>query len=87
MSIHSKRMTIALSAAALISGAGVIATAVAGDEKGKCFDVNTCKGQSACATSESKCAGQNTCKGKGWLQLSEKKCAEKDGKFEPFEKK
>lgn len=85
MSIKSNRpLAIALSAAALISSVGVVATASAKDEKGKCFDVNTCKRQSACKSKNNECAGKNDCKGKGWLQLTEKKCAEKDGTFKPF---
>lgn len=83
MSIQSNRLAITFSAAMLIATTSVSTPAKA-DKKGKCFAVNSCKGQSACATAQSTCAGQNQCKGKGWLQLTEKKCHEKDGTFEPF---
>jgi len=39
-----------------------------------CWGVNSCKGQSTCASSKNSCSGQNTCKGKGLTNLSEKKC-------------
>lgn len=83
MSIQSNRLAITFSAAVLIATTSVATTAKA-DKKGKCYEVNSCKGQSACATADSKCAGQNQCKGQGWLQLTEKKCHEKNGVFKPF---
>lgn len=79
-----KKTSMAFAAAALISGTTVVTTAHADEEKGKCHGVNTCKGQTACATAEGSCAGTNSCKGKGWLAMDEKACAEKGGKFEPF---
>jgi hypothetical protein len=49
--------------------------------EGQCFDVNTCKGTSACHSEANSCAGTNSCKGKGWLKMSEKDCTAKKGKF------
>lgn len=87
MSVSSNRsITLALSAAALIGGATIATVASANDTKGKCFGINSCKGQSACASKDNECAGKNQCKGKGWQELTDKKCAEKDGQFEAFDK-
>lgn len=45
-----------------------------------CGGVNSCKGQSACATAANSCKGQNTCKGQGWVPAaSEKECTDKGG--------
>ncbi len=51
-------------------------------EDGKCWGVNSCKGNGSCATKEHACAGLNTCKGKAWMKMKEKDCVEKSGKFE-----
>lgn len=75
------KMMLAVGAAALISGT-VISTANADEDLGKCVGANSCKGQSACNTSETSCAGQNSCKGKGWIKTDAKTCADKKGTFE-----
>lgn len=76
-------MTIAAAAAAMLVGGAVLApaTAIAAD-KGKCYGVNACKGQSACKTANSACKGQNACKGQGFLTMTKAECAKKGGKFE-----
>ena len=62
-------------AAALLFGTGLISTAVAGsDAKIHCTGVNSCKGQSACASANNACKGQNSCKGQGFLEMSQKEC-------------
>lgn len=49
-----------------------------------CGGINTCKGQSSCATAKSACSGQNSCKGQGWLPTpSEKECKDKGGTVIP----
>ncbi|MGY0399637.1 MAG: BufA2 family periplasmic bufferin-type metallophore [Ostreibacterium sp.] len=50
-------------------------------DTGKCYGINTCKGQSACATSESSCKGHNSCKGKGWMAKTHAACDAVGGKF------
>ena len=47
-----------------------------------CLGLNSCKGQSECATASSSCKGQNACKGQGMNVLSEKDCLAKGGKVE-----
>jgi len=49
---------------------------------GKCHGINSCKGQSACATATSACSGQNACKGQGWLATTKEDCDAKGGRFE-----
>jgi len=75
-----------------ISGVALAATAatmfavapmsVSAGESGKCFDVNSCKGHSACATATSSCAGQNSCAGQGWVKRTKGECEAAGGKFE-----
>lgn len=87
--LSPKQMTVALSAAMLIGSFSGVSTAVANEkpEKGKCFDINTCKGKSTCATADSQCAGKNSCQGKGWVEADKVACEDKGGRFEAFGKK
>ena len=69
-----------LSGAAIATAAALLfssmpTTASAADEaKVKCEGVNSCKGQTACATAQNSCQGQNSCKGQGYLMLSKADC-------------
>jgi uncharacterized membrane protein len=75
--------TIAMTAAALvISGATLIAAASAADVEGRCFGVNSCKGQGACKSAKNDCKGHNACKGQGWLSMTEVNCNGVNGQFE-----
>lgn len=76
----------AVLAATLISATSTVTTAQADEAKGKCHGVNSCKGQTACATAEGACAGTNSCKGKGWLPMDKASCEEKGGEFESLTK-
>lgn len=72
--MKSRSIVLASAAAALfVAGGAGMATADEG-EKIKCEGVNSCKGQSGCATAENECAGQNSCKGKGFLKLTQEEC-------------
>jgi len=73
-------VALAAAAAAMFSMAP-ISTASAG-ESGKCFNVNSCKGTSACATATTSCAGQNSCAGKGWVKRTKAECEDAGGRFE-----
>ncbi|MGY0399638.1 MAG: BufA2 family periplasmic bufferin-type metallophore [Ostreibacterium sp.] len=82
------KMRMALVAATLLSTAMVATTAQADEsEKGQCHGINTCKGQSACATADGACAGTNSCKGKGWLPKNKSDCDAAGGEFKAFKKK
>jgi hypothetical protein len=49
----------------------------------KCVGVNSCKGQSECASKANSCKGQNSCKGKGWITTtSTQQCEQRGGKAE-----
>ncbi|MCZ6470321.1 MAG: hypothetical protein O6649_03060 [Gammaproteobacteria bacterium] len=81
--ITAKRISgVALAAAAAAMFAMAPMSASAGSIKGKCFNVNSCKGKSACATATSSCAGQNSCAGQGWVKRTKTECDEAGGKFE-----
>jgi hypothetical protein len=83
-------VSLAVAAAALLAGCSSMTPsadkeAMAADagsaDMGKCSGVNSCKGQSECATANSSCKGQNECSGKGWISLSQKDCEAKGGTF------
>jgi len=78
----ANKIAVATAAAALFSAAVAPVALAAKDEASvKCSGINSCKGQSKCATANSACAGQNSCKGQGWLPTAtEKECTDKDGK-------
>ncbi len=81
--ITAKRTTgFALAAAAAAMFAIAPISASAGETAGKCFNVNSCKGTSACATATTSCAGQNSCAGQGWVKRTKSDCEGAGGKFE-----
>ncbi len=88
MNQSAKKVTgaaLAVTAAALFSVAPMNASA-GGHKGGKCFGINSCKGQAACATATNACAGQNACKGQGWVKATKAECNEKGGKYEAMKK-
>ena len=75
MSQSSKISGAAIATAAALLFSSMPSTASAADEaKVKCEGVNSCKGQTACATAQNSCQGQNSCKGQGYLMLSKADC-------------
>ena len=44
------------------------------EEPGRCYGVNSCKGQSLCATAKNDCKGLNTCKGQGVVVKTPSEC-------------
>ena len=72
-------VALAAAAAAMFAVAPMSASA---SETGKCFNVNSCKGQGACATATTSCAGQNSCAGQGWVKRTKAECEEAGGRFE-----
>jgi len=81
--ITAKKISgVALAAAAAAMFTVAPMNASAAEKPGKCFGVNSCKGQTACATATNSCAGQNSCKGQGWLKMTKSDCAAKEGRFE-----
>lgn len=78
-----QKLWLAASAAALLTSASP-QMSYANEDLGQCHGVNSCKGQSACQSSNNSCAGQNSCKGKGWIKTSQADCEKKGGKFKPL---
>lgn len=77
---------LALSAAALLSTgcasyASYSKTAANNAENQRilCEGVNSCRGQSVCATAKHNCAGLNNCKGQGVVSIDAKECLTEGG--------
>ncbi|RDK08594.1 hypothetical protein [Cupriavidus lacunae] len=66
-------------ALASLSSISVPAQAAGGDEPGRCYGVNACKGNSLCATASNDCAGLNECKGKGVVVKPASVCLKEGG--------
>lgn len=85
MTMNAKSLSIATAVALLFITGGVVANA--GERTGavqvRCSGINSCKGQSFCATAKNACAGQNACKGQGWLKVSREECSSKGGQVLP----
>jgi uncharacterized membrane protein len=83
--MKAKSQTIAAAVALLFITGGVVANANerAGSVRVRCSGINSCKGQSFCATAKNACAGQNACKGQGWLMISREECSSKGGHVLP----
>lgn len=87
---NTKNKVLLSAAIAGIIGAGATAAsstlALAKDKadgkKVHCYGVNSCKGESACNTSQNSCKGMNSCKGKGFLEMTKAECMKKKGKLE-----
>ena len=83
MSIIATRSRSSLAAAAAliaIAAASVISPVKAADqgsqqrEPVRCDGVNSCKGESLCATSKHDCKGLNDCKGQGVVVKTKAEC-------------
>jgi uncharacterized membrane protein len=44
------------------------------EQPGRCYGVNSCKGESACATAKNDCKGHNQCKGQGVVLKTPTEC-------------
>jgi uncharacterized membrane protein len=76
MSILAKSRVSFAAAAALIAmtSATVVTSAHAAEQPGRCYGVNSCKGQALCATSHNDCKGLNSCKGQGVVVKTPTEC-------------
>jgi hypothetical protein len=83
--MNAKSQTIAAAVALLFITGGVVTNASesTGTIKVRCSGINSCKGQSFCATAKNACAGQNACKGQGWLRVRHEECSSKGGHVLP----
>ncbi|CAM2151245.1 Lipoprotein [Pararobbsia alpina] len=81
-SIVKSRASFAAAAALLAVASAAMAPAAhaAGSEQpGRCYGVNSCKGQSLCATAKHDCKGLNTCKGQGVVVKTPSACLSAGG--------
>ncbi|CAG9171477.1 BufA2 family periplasmic bufferin-type metallophore [Cupriavidus pampae] len=85
MTVSNKsRASLATAAAllALASAAIAVPAHAAGKaEPVRCYGVNSCKGESLCATASNDCKGLNSCKGKGVVVKSKSECLKAGGKL------
>lgn len=82
MSTFANKSRTGLAAAALaIAFAALQSPVQAADNKtapkeeiGRCYGVNSCKGESLCATAKNDCKGLNDCKGQGVIVKTQSEC-------------
>jgi hypothetical protein len=44
------------------------------EQPGRCYGINSCKGEGACATAKNDCKGHNQCKGQGVVLKTPAEC-------------
>ncbi len=77
MATTTRTFSLATAAAFLaLSSVSVALPAHATDKDpvGRCYGVNSCKGQSLCATAKHDCKGLNGCKGQGVVVKTKSAC-------------
>jgi len=79
MNVKTATSRVALAgAAALIAlttlGAASPSFAAEKEQPGRCYGVNSCKGESLCATAKNDCKGLNECKGQGVIVKTPTEC-------------
>lgn len=65
---------IAIAAASVISPVKAADQGAQQREPVRCYGVNSCKGESLCATSKHDCKGLNDCKGQGVVVKTKTEC-------------
>ncbi len=64
----------ALIALASLTTAPAHAAGADKEQPGRCYGINSCKGNSLCATAKNDCKGLNECKGQGVLVKTRTEC-------------
>jgi hypothetical protein len=73
--IAKSRVSLAAAAALIaLASAAIVTPAHAAEQPGRCYGVNSCKGQALCATAKNDCKGLNDCKGKGVVVKTASDC-------------
>jgi len=70
---------VAMALAAVHSPAHAADPSVQKEQPARCYGVNTCKGQSLCATAKHDCKGLNDCKGQGVVVKAPSACVAAGG--------
>ena len=77
------RVSLATAAALIAMASASFATAASAadqqEKPGRCYGVNSCKGESVCATAKHDCKGLNSCKGEGVVVKPKSECLEAGG--------
>jgi uncharacterized membrane protein len=90
MNATNKTVSLIAAAVAALAMSSVAyaapATSLSADDTVHCAGINSCKGQSDCASAENSCKGMNTCKGHGFLASKAGECFAKKGKIVDLDK-
>jgi uncharacterized membrane protein len=78
-SFASAAALVALTVAALASPVHAADQQGAKEEPVRCYGVNSCKGNSLCATAKNDCKGLNSCKGQGVVVKTKSACLAEGG--------
>ena len=70
---------VALAAASLVSPVKAADQNAPKQEPVRCYGVNSCKGESLCATAKHDCKGLNDCKGQGVVVKNKSECLSAGG--------
>ena len=70
---------VALAAASLVSPVKAADQSASKQEPVRCYGVNSCKGESLCATAKHDCKGLNDCKGQGVVVKTKSECLSAGG--------
>lgn len=70
---------VALAAASLVSPVRAADQNAPKQEPVRCYGVNSCKGESLCATAKHDCKGLNDCKGQGVVVKTKSECLSAGG--------
>ena len=70
--MNSKSLSVATAVALLFIGGAFVGHAddKVTDPKVRCFGINSCKGQSYCATAKNAAPAKTPVRGQGWLRVS-----------------
>ncbi len=81
--VLKSRLSLAAAAALIaMASASFASAASAADQQekpGRCYGVNSCKGESLCATAKHDCKGLNSCKGEGVIVKTPSECLKAGG--------
>jgi uncharacterized membrane protein len=80
--LKSRLSLAAASALIAMASASFASAASAADQQekpGRCYGVNSCKGESLCATAKHDCKGLNSCKGEGVIVKTPSECLKAGG--------
>jgi uncharacterized membrane protein len=85
LAITSRTRLASAAALVALAVASIASPVRAADQQGpkeepvRCYGVNSCKGQSLCATAKNDCKGLNNCKGQGVVVKTKSACVAEGG--------